>query len=190
MSRTFFRFSAASVIGVMAIARPALAQAPDQFRTAEPPPPFRTAAPPPPTPVPRARPEPEPAVVAPPPAPAPDPAKRFDGLWTGLYTCVATRTFQQFDANLTAQIKDGKFSIVTEQQPGMPGYWSVNGAVAPDNSIALSGEAIARGVPGQVAQGTHMPMQFTGRFNGDELTTSPNADRGNRVCTIRMHRRQ
>lgn len=157
--------------------------------------PFRDAPAPPPMPVPRPRPAPapQPAVVMPPPAPVPpppDPAKRFDGIWTGLYTCLSSRAEPQFDANLTAQIKGGQFSILTERQPGMPGYWNVNGTVAPDNTINLSGEAISRGAPGQSPNGTHVPMQFTGRFNGDELTTSAATNRGGRTCIIRMHRRQ
>ncbi len=180
------RRAAIAVVAALLAAAPAPAEAQSPFQSAPGP-----APPPVHHPAPRHRVEPElPPEPAPPPPPPPDPAKRFDGLWTGQYSCGPGRNMPAFTRPMVGEVKNGQFAFVNVVPAGRPGSWAGSGTIAPDGSLSLVVEGVARGVPGTpYASGDHFTHQLRGRFDGDRFTAADLEGSG-RGCGISMTLRQ
>jgi hypothetical protein len=179
------RAAIAVVAALLAAPAPAEAQSPFQSAPGPAPPPVHHPAP-------RHRVEPElpPEPAPPPPPPPPDPAKRFDGLWTGQYSCGPGRNMPAFTRPMVGEVKNGQFAFVNVVPAGRPGSWAGSGTIAPDGSLSLVVEGVARGVPGTpYASGDHFTHQLRGRFDGDRFTAA-DLDGSGRGCGISMTRRQ
>lgn len=176
----------AAALLLLLTALPAAAQTSDPFRTAPAP-----APQPAPKPAPRLAPQPE---TAPAPAPVPsppDPAKRFDGLWLGQYSCQAIGNKPGFARPMTLQIKDSRVSSVEALPANQPGYAGITGMISPDGSIALAYEGVGLGVPGSpYARGEHFTRRLNGRFSGEQLLATDSGVDNSRGCALTLTRHQ
>lgn len=180
-------------------ATPVLAQSPDLFQSNPGPAPAPAVQAPRPRPAPRPAPRMAPERVEPPraapmvmPAPPPNPAQRFDGFWSGTYNCGQggpRSGLQSFQTQKTAEIKNGRFELISGVARGTPGSWSLTGTVSPDGSIELSGDSFSSGIPGTPPAGQHNQHRFSGRIQGEQFaaTDLAHSDRG---CQLTLTRRR
>jgi predicted Ser/Thr protein kinase len=188
-SGTFAPLARARIAQLAAAAAPPERKpAPEPPRTSAPKPaaasaPASTVTPPAAKPPPVAAPAPvkPPPVAAAPPRPPPVPT-RFDGAWDAKLACEAYGELPAGGPAFAAEVRGGEARI-NIGTAGQPGYLRLQGKVADDDALALSGTVISAA---RAAAGREAPANFTGRFNGRSY--DGRGTLGPRKCGLTMTR--
>ncbi len=86
---------------------------------------------------------------------------RYDGVWQGSYRCPNTGGSPEFTRPATIVVRNGNVAYYAGI-PGQTGFFSISGAVRPDDTIELSG-------PGINSNAVSYQYNMAGKFAGDQL---------------------
>jgi hypothetical protein len=106
----------------------------------------------------------------------------FDGRWLSQLDWEAFQQFPAYSVQRWVTIHDNQLAMEWGK-PGLPGYRFVQGKVAEDGSLALTGKLISRNPRNY---GNEAPARFQGRFESERYEGVGNF--GRRACTVKLTR--